>query len=218
MQTVQGIWVALTNAGALITLLPCIDYLDVLKRCSRRLSTSHERFSEVQAKKTTHYPKRSCTSILRLWNHVIIVLIFFFSVLLHKKRQMHSDKEQINSDSVKLCLLQVLQTHKQDFKSQPTWFGRRKIQTKEATGPACTFPTVLLQHCISFEKAKRRVRKWGGLLFVDLAVRQGYKCMQWWKADSQFRHRQTWWRHDGGKGLISIFSATGVYADQFLWT
>lgn len=31
----------------------------------------------------------------------------------------------------------------------------------------------------------------GGCCFVDLAVRQGSKCVQWWKADGQSRHGQT---------------------------
>lgn len=44
--------------------------------------------------------------------------------------------------------------------------------------------------CIAFPlKELEESEEVGGC--VDLAVRQGSKCMQWWKADGQFRHKQT---------------------------
>lgn len=40
-------------------------------------------------------------------------------------------------------------------------------------------------------KEREESEEVGGCCFVDLAVRQGRKCVQWWKADGQSRHEQT---------------------------
>lgn len=67
------------------------------------------------------------------------------------------------------------------------------MKNKKRTTPQAQSVLFLQLDCgIAFplnkQKESEEVR---GCSFVDLAVRQGCKCMQWWKADSQFRHQQT---------------------------